>query len=193
VDLRVPHPRRFGRGFLAPLQLRERKALAPLVLACDGQDVHREDAGEPTVDAGRAPSSVACPDLWPTAPRFEEARWSDAFTLPGTDGPIGDYAVRGDEVLLGGEFAWAGPVPARFVARWTPDGGVEALGTGLAAAAVAVAFGPDGRPYAATRGAVYRYDSDRWVELGRLVEPGFFDRPRALVFEDGDLLVGGAQ
>jgi len=60
----------------------------------------------------------------------DDDNWDSQFATNGLNGPVWAIAVSGSDVLLGGQFTQAGPVPVNNIARW--DGtNWSALGSGI--------------------------------------------------------------
>lgn len=150
------------------------------------------DAGAPPApDAGAPRSCTPAAATWDVA----TAEWSHAFGWRGVATPGDDRAgilwaaawVDG-ELVVGGSFAFAGPIRTPNVAAWSPTGGWRALGDGLPDVVRVLAASTDAI-YAATDGAssIYRFRDGAWSVIG--VADGRVD---AMVIDvDGALVVGG--
>ena len=85
--------------------------------------------------------------------RYDGTYWSGmrtpGETYEGVGGRVWAFSREGAcAIYVGGEFEYAGSVRAHNVARYTREGGYEALGTGVQGAGADLAAGPGGLLYA---------------------------------------------
>ncbi len=134
--------------------------------------------------------------------------WVTFGPMCGVGGPI-SAAVAWDpdgagplpeRLVVGGDFATAGSVPARNIAAWDPATGAwSALGSGCNRSVWALAALPNGRLVASgmffdaggvPAHRIAQWDGVAWSPLGSGTTSGY---PRALaVMPNGDLIAGGA-
>jgi trimeric autotransporter adhesin len=124
--------------------------------------------------------------------------------LHGTDAPVYALAIDGDNVYIGGDFATAGGIAARRVARWSRSSGLwYPLGSGIdgvGSLVRAMAIDGLGNLYVggilpgaggvASRGVV-RWDGTRWTSMAGGVS-GISPYVFALAHDNGTIYVGGA-
>lgn len=170
-------------------------------------DAAQPDAEQP--DAGgrdAAPDGGDAGDSGPIeGPDPSGGAWSDDFSAPGMQAPLGgrvNAVARAADgtVYAGGIFEVAGKTPVNAIARWNGSGW-EPLGAGLDLDVEAIAVADDGKVYAGGfssggfgigggSNALWQWDGAIWSELAVL--SGDFTRIGALQFlDDGRLVVGG--
>jgi hypothetical protein len=164
-------------------------AITFVVGGCDESMPPAPDAGRDASvrpDGGPLPPDVCGPTSGPAVIASSAGEWRGDLILPGARA-VHDLAHGLDgSVYVGGRFDHVSGAPHRNVARLTPDGRWEALGSGLERRVSALAVSPAGTVYAATgldprawsmatpserdfaTARVHRFEGGAWTTLGTI-------------------------